>query len=247
MSQKMTLEWKEIKEALPHSGEKGSALEDVFKIFLKKYLPKNLEISDGFIIDSSGNESKQLDVIIHDAFKTPVMFNKNDIKVIPVECVYAVIEVKADITSITSVCDIFENMKSVKNLEKKSYVHPTGDLKFTVIEYGKEWDIWPINYFVFAIDSMDLVIISNSLNKKNQEENRDVSKRIDCICVLNEGVMMNQLSNGKFSSMPEPGSICTVLKTTKPLLFFYRLISNHLFQASMPSFQFTEYTKNVRY
>ena len=243
----MILEWETIQESIEQSGEKGRALEDDFKKFLRKYLPKKLDISTGFIIDSSGKQSKQLDVIIHDAFQTPLLYDNNNVRVIPIECVYAVIEVKSDIEKTATVCSIFENMKSVKDLEKKSYISMKGDYKITTLSYGKEWDIWQVHYFVFALDSMDLISISDELNRKNKEESRDVSKRVDCICVMKKGVMMNQLSDGKFSALPHPDSVQVVSKTTKPLLLFYRMISNILFQTQMPSFQFTEYTKDVRY
>lgn len=247
MSQKMNIEWDRIKNSMSHPSLKGTALENEFKKFLRSYLPKSLEISSGIVIDSSGNESKQLDVIIHDASKTPFMFNEEDVQVIPIECVYAVIEVKANIESAKKVHEIFENMKSVKDLEKTSYVRPVGDVKITYMEYGEEWEIWPIHYFVFAIDSMNLETIRNELNKKNQEDDRNVSKRIDCICVLNKGVILNQFTNGKFSGFPEPGSKMVVSSTKKPLLFFYRLVSGRFLQASMPHFLFDEYTKNIRY
>ena len=247
MSKKMIIEWERIKESLPHSGLKGTAFEGEFKKFLRVYFPANFEISSGIVVDSFGNESRQLDVIIYDTLGTPLLFDEEEIKVIPIECVYAVIEVKSNIDSAKTTGEIFENMKSVKDLKKTSYIHPTGDFKKTIILYGTEWDIWPTNYFVFALDSMKLTTICDELNKKNQEEDREISKRIDCICVLNEGVIMNKLENGKYSSLPEPGSIIVASLTEKPLLFFYRLISNYLFQAWMPPFQFTDYTKNVRY
>jgi len=243
----MIIEWERIKESLPHAGLKGTAFEGEFNKFLRGYIPASFAISSGIVVDGSGNESKQLDVIIHDALKTPLLFNESGINVIPIECVYAVIEVKSNIDSTKTVGDIFENMKSVKDLKKTSYIHPSGGTKKTVTEYGSEWDIWPTNYFVFALDSMKLTTIGDELNKKNQDENRETSKRIDCICVLNEGVIMNKLKSGKYSALPEPGSIIIASLTKKPLLFFYRLISNHLLQAWMPSFQFTDYTKDVRY
>ena len=246
LSKKMILEWETTQESIKHSGEKGRALEENFRTFLRKYLPKKLDIATGFIIDSSGKQSKQLDVIIHDAFQTPLLYDNNNVQVIPIECVYAVIEVKSDIEKIATVCNIFENMKSVKDLEKKSYVSVEGG-KISALSYGKEWDIWQVHYFVFALDSMDLVSISNELIKKNQEENRDVSKRVDCICVMKNGVMMNKSSDGMYGALPTPNSVQVVSKTTKPLLFFYRMISNILFQTQMPFFQFTEYTKDVRY
>lgn len=247
MSKKMIIEWERIKESLPHSGLKGTAFEGEFKKFLRAYIPLNLEISSGIVVDSNDNESRQLDVIIHDALKTPSLFNESGIIVIPIECVYAVIEVKSNIDSAKTIGEIFVNMKSVKDLKKTSYIQPTGNVKRVVTEYGTEWEIWPTNYFVFALDSMKLTTIVDELNKKNQDEGREVSKRIDCICVLNEGVIMNKLENGKYSALPEPGSILIASLTKKPLLFFYRLISNHLLQAWMPSFQFTDYTKNVKY
>lgn len=247
MSQKMIIEWEQIKSSVSHAGLKGTSLETEFKEFLRKYLPKSLEISSGIVVDSTGKESKQLDVIIHDALKTPMMFNENDVKVIPVECVYAIIEVKANIESTNTVDGIYENMKSVKDLEKTSYVVPIGDIKMTIMDYGKEWEIWPIHYFVFAIDSINLPTIVEELNKKNQEENREVSKRIDCICVLNKGVILNRLKNGQYSGFPEPESVMVSSNTKKPLLFFYRLISGRLFEAWMPVFRFDHYTKNIRF
>jgi hypothetical protein len=247
LSQKMNLEWERIKTSLPHSGLKGTALEGEFKKFLREYLPPNLEISSGILIDSNEKESRQLDVIIHDAAKTPLLYNEEGIRVMPVECVYAVIEVKADIGSATEVAKIFENMKSVKDLEKKSYIKPSGRIQNTILAYGQEWEIWPVHYFVFALESMKLSFIADELNRRNQEENREVSKRVDCICVLNMGVIMNQLNDGMYDALPGPNSVIVSSLTKKPLLFFYRLIVNRLLQATMPPFQITEYMKDVRY
>ena len=247
MSKKMMIEWDRIKDSLSHAGLKGSSLENEFKKFLKDYIPRSLAISNGIMIDSSGNESRQLDVIIYDALKTPLLFNEDDIRVVPVECVYAVIEVKANIDSNQKVNEIFENMKSVKDLKKSSYVRPLGMVKTVYIDYGKECDILPIHYFVFALDSMKLTTIADELAKKNQKYNREVSKRVDCICVLNKGVILNQFKNGKLSGFPEPDSVMIVSLTKKPLLFFYRLISNRLFQYSMPAFLFDGYTEKIRY
>lgn len=136
LSQKMNLEWDRIKESLPHSGLKGTALEGEFKKFLKEYLPSNLEVSSGMVIDSNGKESRQLDIIIHDAAKTPLLYNEEGIRVMPIECVYAVIEVKANIESAAEVGKIFENMKSVKDLEKKSYIKSSGIIQNVILAYG---------------------------------------------------------------------------------------------------------------
>ena len=77
---------------------KGIQFEEIFRKFLRLYLPKKLDISTGTIIDSNGNQSKQLDVIISDYSKAPILYEEADIRTIPVECVYSVIEVKANWT-----------------------------------------------------------------------------------------------------------------------------------------------------
>jgi len=247
MSNIMQSEWEMAKSSVSHSGLKGSALENTFREFLQKYFTKNLQISSGIVIDGSGNESKQLDVIIHDSLKTPLMFDENEIRVIPIECVYAVIEIKANIDSSQTVDDIFENMKSVKDLEKKSFIKPAGGIREVALQYGAEWEIWPVSYYVFAIDSMKLTTIADHLTKKDRDNNRGVSKRVDCICVLNEGVIMNKLANGNYDALPEKDSVRIISLTKKPLLFFYRIISGRLFQATMPTFILDDYTKHIKF
>ena len=123
--------------------------------FLRFYFPKTLDISTGFIIDSNSNQSKQIDIIISYAARTPIFYENPSVRILPVECVYAVIEVKTMLDS-TRLQQSFENMKSVRKLEKKAFskVPPYDD--FSVTLYDMSWPICPINYFVFAFDSMDL-------------------------------------------------------------------------------------------
>lgn len=66
----------------------------LLQIFLKKYLPKKLDVSSGILVNANGAQTKHLDIIISDADKTPILFEKANVRVIPVECVYAIIEVK---------------------------------------------------------------------------------------------------------------------------------------------------------
>jgi hypothetical protein len=95
VAKRMRLDMDEAREALSHAGLKGSSFEDIFREFLRKYLPLSLDISTGQIIDSHGGITRQLDVIISDTAKTPIFYSKGEVRVIPIECVYAVIEVKA--------------------------------------------------------------------------------------------------------------------------------------------------------
>jgi hypothetical protein len=149
ISKEMRSNFNKIRVALKNSGSKGESIEEIVRKFLQEYLPKNLAISSGMIVDSNGNSSKQIDIIIYDALKTPIFFKSGHIQVLPVECVYSVIEVKSMLNK-DELEKIFANMDSVRNLEKKAY-YPEGDLSHPVLLYGKEWNIWPINYLFLPL------------------------------------------------------------------------------------------------
>jgi hypothetical protein len=61
------------------SGLRGEHAEIIFHKFLEKYLPKKLCISSGTIIDSEGRQSRQLDIIIFDGLKAPVLLEEKNI------------------------------------------------------------------------------------------------------------------------------------------------------------------------
>ena len=244
ISIQMRSDFERSRNALSHAGLKGASNEDVVKSFLKQYLPRNLEISSGMVVDSNGGISRQMDIIIHDAAKTPIFFQSSEIRVIPVECVYAVIEVKAFLDK-SELEKSFENMKSVKSLEKVAFFDPNSVIVRSHKLYGKNWRHWPISHFVFAFDSPNLDSVHANL--KQIEIGHELHKRIDTVCVLNKGVIINQTAEGNFTALPEPNSRLVVSHTQKPLLFFYAVISVVLNQAEMSSFNIQPYLGEIRF
>jgi hypothetical protein len=224
--------------SFPHSGLKGDANEETVKKFLRQYLPKALDITTGTLVDSKGNQSRQLDIIICDSAKTPIFFQSGDNRVIPAECAYAVIEVKAYLDK-TELGNSYKNMLSVKALEKMAYFYQKGIMVTTQTLYGREWNYWPIQYFVFAFDSPGLDSVLTNLNTYQNEN--EIHKRIDSICILEKGVIMNKSPDGMFSALPTPGSYAAGSLTSKPLLLFYTLISVILNQTRMESFNLMPY------
>lgn len=221
-----------------HPGEKGQINEKTFRDFLIKYLPKSLEVSTGIVIDTKGGRSKQLDIIISDASKTPVFYEKVDgdkkIRIVPIECVYAIIEVKTRLTN-QEINDCLENMKSVKTLEKKAYVLPPQNLRINIKQYSKEWEIWPVNYYVFAYEGDNLQKLLNYLSGKFEENHLPVHLRIDSICILNRGLITNWMPNiSKFEALPEDCSDLVAVQTEDSLLFFYLITSKWFFQTYLP-------------
>jgi hypothetical protein len=217
---------------------------------LGKYLPKFLGISRGFIVDSEGKESKQLDIIIFDANKAPIFFQNESIRVIPIECVYAIIEMKSFLR-VSDIEAIFKNMMSVRQLEKKAYIRSTENPKNTIVTghylYDREWEIWPVHYFVFALDSVKLENIVLALTNKIQNNNLQPWTRIDTVGVLSKGIICNQRSNRTIDSLPSNESTIVSIKTKKALLLFYILISTNLLQAEIPPLKLNDYVEQVQW
>ena len=82
---------------IPHAPSKGAALESVWIKWLRDYLPNRYNVDSAFVIDSEGNFSEQIDLVIYDQQYTPFIFVQDGMKYIPAEGVYAVFEVKPDL------------------------------------------------------------------------------------------------------------------------------------------------------
>lgn len=240
VAERMRTDLKATRAALSHLGLRGASFEESFRGFLRSYLPQGLDISTGILVDARGRHSRQLDVIISDAGKTPVLYSVGNTRVIPVECAYMVIEVKAHLDTPTLHACI-ENMLSVRALEKTAYFRSEGIIQQVLRTYGQEWEIYPVNYFVFAFDSVDLMTLGNALIEESRSRPPAASLQVDSICVLDKGVICNQTADGMIDALPQPGANRFVCATSDALLLFYTLLSHYFAQAWMPNFRFKDY------
>lgn len=85
------------REFIKHPSSKGDSLENTWIEWLKKYLPNRYCVDKALIIDSTGQLSDQIDLVIYDQQYTPFVFIQNGILYIPAEGVYAIFEVKPDL------------------------------------------------------------------------------------------------------------------------------------------------------
>lgn len=104
---------------IPHPGEKGTASEESWRAMLSDYLPRRYCVAKAFVIDSLGQESRQLDLVIHDRQFSPFLFNQDGALYIPAESVYAVFEVKQKLDRET-LRYAGEKAASVRNLYRTS-------------------------------------------------------------------------------------------------------------------------------
>ena len=246
VASKMLADLNQARAAVEHAGIKGQAIEETVREFLRLYLPGSLDISTGVLLDSTGATSRQLDVIISDSAKTPIFYRAGDHRVIPVECAYAVIEVKARLDS-TNLDDCIKNMKSVRALKKTAFYPQSGDIKYSNTLYGRSWEYWPTNYSVFGFDSVDLGLLGERLLAKQASAKWPAHERIDMVCVLKRGVICNVVEGQGYDALPTPQSQLNVTKTSRALLLFYSLLSRYMNQARMPRFRFTDYLGHIEF
>ena len=74
----MTLSLARTRTALSHSLSKGEAAEETVRKFFARYLPPSLGVTKGQVIDSLGWRTKQLDVIVYDMDRTPILFSSDE-------------------------------------------------------------------------------------------------------------------------------------------------------------------------
>lgn len=86
------------RKTLSHPVTVGDYSELEWLGLLSEYLPKRYCVDKGFVVDSKGSVSDQIDIIVFDRQYTPFVFHQNGAKYIPAEAVYAIIECKQDIS-----------------------------------------------------------------------------------------------------------------------------------------------------
>ena len=84
-------------QVLNHPTDRGDNTEKCWIDWFNEYLPKRYKAAKATVIDSNGNVSDQIDVVIYDAQYSYLAFNQNNILYIPAESVYAIFEVKQDL------------------------------------------------------------------------------------------------------------------------------------------------------
>lgn len=98
LQSQMVTQMKTNRESIKHAPSKGDSFEDIWIVWLRKYLPSRYCVDKAIVIDSNGQTSDQIDLVIYDQTYTPFVFNQNGIIYIPAEGVYAVFEVKPELS-----------------------------------------------------------------------------------------------------------------------------------------------------
>ncbi|MCD9026618.1 hypothetical protein LDO26_00110 [Luteimonas sp. BDR2-5] len=101
--------------------EKGRPRERAFRQFLEQWLPSDLSITSGYVVNRRGDLSPQCDVIVFRPNRCPkfIVDPVDDIRLVPVDDVYAVLEVKSTLTS-NEFDDALRKLQRVQSVHDKN-------------------------------------------------------------------------------------------------------------------------------
>lgn len=84
-------------DRIVHDGDRGEVNEQYFIEVLRNYLPNRYTVHKAAILDSDGQVSNSIDVVVHDRQFTPTLLDSESHRYIPAEAVYAIFECKPKI------------------------------------------------------------------------------------------------------------------------------------------------------
>lgn len=163
---------------LDHGPATGTATEEGWRRMLEDYLPQRYRVSKGFVIDAAGGLSGEIDLVIHDRQYSPFLLNQDHALYIPAESVYAVFEVKQDLSART-VDYAIAKAASVRRLKRTSIdiTHAGGTFKAR--------PLFPILAGLLCLDSTWTPPLGEPLVERlgvSPEEGR-----LDLLCALGHG------------------------------------------------------------
>ena len=226
------------RSVIGHPGEKGTEIETQVRSALERVLPPKVGVSHGFVIDSDGSVSKQMDVILYNKMGTPKIYDAENSPIFPVESTYACGEVKTTLDS-SSVNDCIAKCDSYKKLRRQAYPNPQipPESRYGFIYF---YDSSPLYYpfrrwrSVFFVIAHETKMKLSGIAEKMLRHRRMgfASLGIDSLVVLNNGNDTNVVTNAALDAdgktLPKSvcftpdraDSVCHPIYTQNPWTFF---------------------------
>jgi hypothetical protein len=98
LQKEMAVKLGNTRTTIGHPVAKGDITENSWRGMLEKYLPKRYAVEKAFVVDSDGNISDQIDLVVFDRHFSPFLFHQDGAYYIPAESVYALFEIKQEAT-----------------------------------------------------------------------------------------------------------------------------------------------------
>jgi len=134
--------------AVTHPGARGEASEEDWLRVLNDHLPQRYQANRAFVIDSQGECSEQIDIVIFDRQYSPLLYNQANQRYIPAESVYGVLEVKQDLSrehvlyagrKAASVRRLHRTSAPVPHVEGVAKPRPVPRIVAGIVTYQSSW------------------------------------------------------------------------------------------------------------
>lgn len=225
-----------------HRGSKGTVREDTVRSFLADYLPRSATVAgSGELLATTGEISGQCDVMVLDA-GTPPLWKEESYRIAPIECCYATIEVKSNLTR-SELKKAWVAAKRMKSLPRSAYLEDPSPISYTRMAYGRQVDTMPPQVHVFAYSSVSLTVLGEELAFLAQDGD-DHSLGIDSVCVLDKGLITwaNLDTGGLGMRLPDSEVAAYQATPGQVLLYLATTLNKHLATATMnPRFDIAGY------
>ena len=208
-----------------HPVDKGSNTEECWIDWFNEYLPKRYHAAKATVIDSNGNKSDQIDIVLYDTQYSYLVCTHKGILYIPAESVYAVFEVKQKTTK-SNMVYAGKKAESVRSLYRTSAPIPHAGGQFAPKKLHR---------------ILAGVLTSGSIWKepfgsafKNCLGGYEENQRIDIGCVLNKGA---------FSFDYETKKLRTSGASESLVFFFMELLAALQKMGTVPAIDLASYSR----
>lgn len=219
------------RDAIDHSGTKGTVSEDRWIEMLRKHLPERYRANRAFVIDSRDGVSQQQDIVVHDRQYSPFVLNLGGALYVPAESVYAVLEVKQTLNA-DHVEYAANKVASVRRLHRTS---------LPIKHAGGEYPAKPPHYILGG-----LVTLESDWNPPFGDPFRKAISvlpaegRLDMGCAVRHGVFSVKYS------VNEPAAIAAERSACSLALFLLRFIASLQAIATVPCIDVLAYAANIK-
>ena len=253
---KMSASIAQIWAAHPHSGETGDLIERVFRSQLLEALPEKIGVSSGFVLDSHGSVSRQMDIILYDRPNTPRIFASDGAQMFPVETTCACGEIKTSMDS-TQLIDTFEKCLSYRRSDRKAYYSQSHrPLQTTHTLFGCNYEHWQSTFSCIAAESASAAALLPKFNEIVEQHSLKIHERVDTFVALdatdNQNILLNSLveagtdipQDKSIDLLPAPSNRIRTFRATEPWSLFVMLLLRYMIQVPTEPVKMLLYSGN---
>lgn len=212
-------------QSISHAGTMGSVNEEHWLTLLRSYLPNRYEVAAGIIIDSLGNRSDQIDVVIFDRHFTPTLLDQKNHRYIPAEAVYAMFE-----------CKPVVNKGYVEYAEKKAAsVRSMTRTSVAIAHAGGTYQPKPPFRIVAGLLAPTAEWTDGLGTSFHRNLGTDDAASLDCVCALDHGCYDKY--DGGALVMAEQGAM---------MFFLFRLLGRLQGLGTVAAIDWAAYSRIIR-